>query len=185
MLLLTPCFHACWQLIKVREDAGTWWCDCERLKQGYWSKPWRLSRMYLHFRREALTTTSTSPPPLRRPRALCVITRSHELSLSGGSRYTPFPSYAPCPVIKYCITRFARDSQLLQLHTLFCFTWCRLLIAPPPFARLTHSPRHWETLPNPAQTAQKQKQPKCLVASHARSFLENSPREHLHALFYI
>lgn len=102
-------------------------------------------------------------PPLRRPRALCVITWSHGL---GVGSLTPIPSYAPCTVIEYCITRFAQDNQLLQPHALFCS---------PGVAAICQTDSVTPPLGNrfkPRSNSPKTKQPNFLPAPHAADFLE-------------
>ena len=145
----------------ARKDAGTWWCDCERLKEVTGASC--VCRKVLLFCLEPLAITSTSP---HRCAARVPCASSLGRMDSGVGSLTPIPSYAPYTVIKYCITRFAQDNQLLQPHALFCSPAVAAIcqtdsVTPPSGNRFT-----------PRSNSPKTKTAQLPSAPHAADFLE-------------
>lgn len=159
--------------MKMRKDAGTWWCDCKRLKEVIGTS-WAC-RKVLRFCLQPASNCKYLTPPVRRPRALCVITWSHGL---GVGSLTAIPSYAPCTVIKYCITRFAQDNHLLQPRALLCSPGvaaiCQTDSVTPPLGN-RYRPRSDSPITKTAQL------PSC--TSRCR-LPRDLPREHLRTHFY-
>ena len=124
-----------------------------------------LVERYFHFACSALATTSTSPHRCA-ARVPCASSLGRMDSGLAALHLTPIPSYAPCTVIEYCITRFAQDNQLLQPHALFCSpgvaTICQTDSVTPPLGDRF----------KPRSNSPKTKQPNFLPAPHAADFLE-------------